>query len=304
MAWLKTIQTLLLPKTPQGWIFLFIGATSILSLIVYGTGYTLDPIVHVIISAYESILEDTLGLAEPWIKAVLLALANILEIKIELQGHWKHIFVLICIYFFKDAENAWKAGRRTAAYFHAPLGFIISCVCALAVGSIKAGSNQYWGQFWIAAIPTIGLFVYAFLGITWGSIFEKDIGRVVGKGESHSGWHYFKERQPMAIARTLVFFIAILILLYFPIIKTMQNPGVIVFTIIVVLFGTYWIFEGVKATNVARSNARIITEPWPTTFQKSPYTMVGALMLRSFFFLAAASAIWALGNIVAKSIEG
>jgi len=82
----------------------------------------------------------------------------------------------------------------------------------------------------------------------------------------------------------------------------MQNPGIIAFTVIVMLFGIYLIFEGVRATITARSNGGLILEPWPITFQHSPYTKVGALMLRSFFILAVVSSIFVLGKLIKAAL--
>lgn len=270
---MKLIKELLLPTGLFGWIFFVISTLSVVSLIVYGFGGSASKLIEALSSTYNSLLEGAFGYFDPWITKIVDYIKSRLDVNIIVSDHWRPLFILMMGYFYQDSAAAWDVNRKNAAMVHLLIGFSLALLCSL--GSGIAGTNY---PYWSASFPVIGLFLYTFFGRTWGYFFEPE----VLEGSPDRG-HYFKLRVCLSLVRTLIFLFLTVAMVKYGQSKGVSAPEVLSLTAIIVIFGMYWMIEGVRDARLTRKSIRIVGESFINTFVKSPYTKVGGMVVRAHF---------------------
>src|SRR5262245_15945451 len=107
---------------------MILGMLSIVTLIRHGFNYGFGPALHLVLEYYEKIMGVLFGWAEPYITARLAALRDLMGWELVLYPHWKHIFLLMMIYFSARLRSAWSVGERLIAPFMWAFGFVLASV--------------------------------------------------------------------------------------------------------------------------------------------------------------------------------
>lgn len=122
-----------------------------------------------IILWYERFLEVAIGWIGDWIFLFINFLLIPFSIKIDVQSHWKHIFVLMNVYFFRDAffylMPEYKSIKRFKWNFS--LGFIVSLIFSTLSGLFIDNGQIFIYPLIIAVSPIFGILIYDFIERGW-----------------------------------------------------------------------------------------------------------------------------------------
>lgn len=150
-----------------GFVF---GTLAIVKLITLGfeTGSLSAP-AQLVIDAYDEAMRFLLGWAEPYLNAVLAYLGSLVGWELQLDSHWKHLFVLMIVFYGAFARILLNEGLyRFAAGIVLIGGLMTLIVSVLFAIAIPASGYMEINRFVVAiAIVVIGL---AFFSIILGIV--------------------------------------------------------------------------------------------------------------------------------------
>ena len=97
---------------------------------------------------------------EPGIKSCLAAFKNLTGINWELGSHWKHVFLLLWLYFGMQASITWFFNRQGgAAIFYVVWGGFIALISAIGSSAIQVNSAER--SLILPATAAAGVFLYS-----------------------------------------------------------------------------------------------------------------------------------------------
>jgi hypothetical protein len=225
---------------------------------------------RVLMDYYDGILTVLLGWARPYVSSLVEFVGQWIAIDLDLHDHWKHVFVLIGVYFFRDATETLKVGRPVSALFLLVIGFVIALFSAAGSGSIAPVADDYWAQFWIAAIPVIGVTLYDFLKLLQYTFFlRKWVAERTGEKYAEA-WPYFVARIHY-VARIPPFGLGVAAL---GALLPLQYAGLATLLFLVVVLTLYWIRTGALRVPKVRKPG----ETWWQAFYGTGPGLLGAAM--------------------------
>jgi len=155
-------------KSTLWWLGLIFGTLSVVMLIKDGFGYEFAASLEMVLDGYEQAMQLLFGWAQPILERLLSNVAGWLGWSdFSLYQHWKHVWLLIGIYCFQDARTYLTTGNRVSAYFHYVLGFLVAVGSACGAGSVQLMSGDATDNFFIAAIPILGIACYEIFSDVW-----------------------------------------------------------------------------------------------------------------------------------------
>jgi hypothetical protein len=139
-----------------------------------------------IVDGYNDITSKLSAKLEPLIEPVISWLNGALSLNMELQPHWRAVFVLTSVLIIGYARRIWRGGEPFAAAVFgigAAIGALVGAVCA----GVNAPTAVWWVQAIIAAAPlavlcltfTIAVWIYRLLHTKVSGAWE-DIGFMFG----------------------------------------------------------------------------------------------------------------------------
>ena len=265
-----------------GLISFILAGLSVVALVQHAFAFGLASAMRIILHYYENILNIALSWAEPLIKHQLRTIQEWLLIDLNLDGRWKHVFVLIGIYFFRDASETLRIGRPKSAIFLVVIGLPIAAVSAIGAGCISSGSGRYWGQFLIAAIPVAGVMTYDFLKLNQYTIFLRE-WTAQHTGEAYEeALPYFLHRVHY-VARTAAFGFTVAAL---GALMPFEQSGLVTLLFLVVCLSVYWSVVGVLRVPRLRMSGETF---WEVYYRIGPgllgTAMIGVLASAALFLL-------------------
>jgi hypothetical protein len=147
-----------------GKMFRFLGrltaALSIVHLVkaVFDTGSLLRPL-EVVLDYYVRFVDLVVG---SWADPLARYLIEALGWGFTLDPYWKHVLILMWLYFGSNARAAWLVGNRGTAVFKVVWGGIIAFVASVASG---LGSHIF-----LALWPILGIAIFEFGDSVWNAI--------------------------------------------------------------------------------------------------------------------------------------
>ena len=127
------------------------GVMSLISLYSYYGKHGLDETLLLVLRGYEVFLDYIVG----WLKPLIEAAAQAFGWHILLYPHWRHVLVLLGIYFMAGASverEEHNRGRTSSWKFRLALGLVIAFLTSVLVGVIPVSSSEFWPNFAIALI--------------------------------------------------------------------------------------------------------------------------------------------------------
>jgi hypothetical protein len=88
-----------------------------MALVRHGFNYGFSPTLQLMLDAYENTTRFFLGWTEPYIRGLITGLRNFVGWDLTLYPHWKHIFLLMMLYFGARLKAAWVVGEYAAATY-------------------------------------------------------------------------------------------------------------------------------------------------------------------------------------------
>jgi len=234
---------------------------------------------------YDALIKILLGWLEPYINAALDWIAVLINWDLQLYPHWKHVFVLLGLYFFTKALTSFRAGAFGSGIFQLMLGLTVALTTAVAAGTISlsadAGSdNAALSQFFLASTPLAGYFIFQFTQNIWGATFTRQWNARNNRVEPSSWFAFFVNTTTRTIRLSLAGLMVVGIGSLMPFIQALPGPGLALFGGLIVLLAAWNLWFGVVRTrnDRARSNLGEI-ETWSQTYWRQGDPNVGAAMV-------------------------
>jgi hypothetical protein len=256
-----------------------LGALSILGLIQHGFVFGFAPVLNLLLEYYDKLLGFFLGWAEPFIKACLAHLRDYIGWPLTLYPHWKHVFVLLGIYFFREVGVGRSCGAGYVI-FNFLLGLVVALACGVVAGTIPLTRADPASNFVFAAVPILGAVVYGVIGFVWDATFlryryAKDHNTPIPTWWAHFSWGLSR-----IFRRSLAGLVLIWVGLQIPIVQQISSPGLAMSVVLVIAFALYWLWDGVRDGGGIRREG----EPFRAAYFRSFHTQLGIAMLGTVFW--------------------
>ncbi len=151
------------PASFSGKLGRILGAFSMLRLIELGFTSGFGALLGMLLEYYDKLLGWLLWPIEPFIKARLAELHQYIGWPDVLYAHWKHVFVLLGLYMFREANigRVYGLGHVILTFL---LGLITALIFGVLAGTVPLTKADQTAQFLFAAVLILGAAVYALIG--------------------------------------------------------------------------------------------------------------------------------------------
>jgi len=133
-----------------------VGALSLIALLRHRFEFAFDSALLTVLEYHERLMDWLFGWAEPFIRATVAQVGW----DRQLNPQWKHIFLLMWLYFGTHSRIAWNQGHWDSAVFNATSGGFIAFAGAVAGGVIPVTgpiSSMLMPLFAVAGVVLYGL---------------------------------------------------------------------------------------------------------------------------------------------------
>jgi hypothetical protein len=205
---------------------------------------------------------------------------------LHVHPHWKHVFVLLGVYFFRDSRMFRRLGYYDVAAVSLMWGAIVAFATGVVVGLIPLARGDMWSNFLIGATPVAGFFVYI-LGPTFASALwrREDSARYLG-GRVEPFWSYIwrRAKRNFLVLGVGVVFLGLCLLVpavgdVVPAIREVRGPGLVLLAVLILLLAAYWLWRGLGQ---ARRQARETGVSLRTALSNSGNVNLSMAMLAPF----------------------
>jgi hypothetical protein len=236
-----------------------LGALSVVKLVQHGLHYGLGPTLQIVVDYYEHFTRVMLGWAEPYIREQLVSLSGLLSWTPHLHPHWKHIFVLMGLYFFRAAGNAFRAGYRGTALFRTLWGLAIAAVASVGAGTVPIAQDDIWANALVAAVPIVGVTVHDIGYAAWSATTYRRKRAGLFSIPIPTWWSYFVTGMLYAMGRGVIGLAVLWIGLQMPTIQRLPSPGLTMLGVLIVGLGGYWLsLAGFQVTKIRREHETLL----------------------------------------------
>lgn len=253
------------------------------ALASYGFHFGIGPTIHLVIHYYDRLLTVVFGWMEPLITAGLLWVHSLFPLSLVLQPHWKHIFVLMCIYFLREAGVTYRAGYKRAGIALIVWGLTAALLTSICAGVIPLSQADFRAYFLVAAIPLIGFLVYDLCDLAADVLWFPDSPL---QSTPLSRRAYFGSRLRYILVRPLVGLVVIVAGLQVSPIRQSSSPSLILLALLVCVIASFWLWRGASLVRTTRETG----EAWHRAYLRTGATQLGLDMLGVFFWLGIALA--------------
>jgi hypothetical protein len=274
-------------------LLFFVAALAVLKLIEFGLDFRFDfeGVIQYLVDEYEAAASAVAALFEPHIRSLLTTIGDWFGWNLTLQPHWKHVFVLLGVYFFRDSRMFRKLRYYDVAIVSFVWGAIVAFFASVVAGSIAVERGDMHANFLIGATPVVAFFAYI-LGPTLASaLSRREQSAAYLGGQVEPFWSYLSRR---VWRNLIVVSVGLAILAFFllvpgvanslPVIGELRSPGLVLLAVLIILLAGYWLGRGYKQ---ASRQARDKGAPFSRTFFNSGNVNLSIAMLSPFVGSAA-----------------
>lgn len=214
---------------------------------------------------YESFTHFVFGWAEPYLNDLLRNALSWTSWHVQVYPHWKHVFILMWLYFAADAK-VWSFDRRRAVFLFGSGGFL-AFVTSLAAGCVPLNNTP--SNAIMAACAVGGTFLYGLGNAAFSA-------RCRPPWSSSTYWQHFRyvARQPLLFA--LVGVTVIVIATQLSVVKNLPSSGLAVLFLLIIALALYYVFRGMWISTYNRHG----DETWWVRFRRDQSAHLGFLMLK------------------------
>lgn len=222
------------------WLFsAVVGAPSIISLFqTVFIDFRLFDLLQWILDGYQDILSVLGDLIEPASQYFFSLLSPVLGFDLQLQPHWRPLFIVLSIFISANARSLWIDGYKVTTFLFAAI-MLISAVAGSWFAGIVPSNADWMMQGAAAAVPVLMLFSGMWLSYALATLF-------FGFAEGY--------RKPLSsyILRgfALSFSAFVIASLLSLIMSSDQFSGVLVLFSGMFFYGAFWVFEGFRTHDV------------------------------------------------------
>jgi len=187
--------------------------------------------------------------------------------------------VLLGLYFFREAWVSRIYGLESAIPIFV-LGLFVALTFGALAGSLPLTNTNQKEHFLFAAILILGAAAYGVIGFVWGATFDRRRWAQYRNRTVPTWWGYFGWGFARILGRSLVGLILAWAVLQVPVIQQLPSPGVAVSILLIILFGMYWLFDGIADSKSMRRD----DESRLAAYLRSTHTQLGLAILGSTFW--------------------
>lgn len=278
-------RNLLWPKRTLSKFGRLLGALSIFTILKEGFDYRVSETFARISEYYDRLVTTLIGWASPYLEGISTGLGEVFSAQptLTLYPHWKHIFILLGIYFFRNAANNTQHERLASRVFKQALSGLFALVFSAATGLISLDAQDMSAQFQIAAIPILGAWLYDIVYLAWHATFLRKAyaNEFNFQEQKEQSWTaFFVTRSRNASIRYVIGLLLAVGLLQIPQVQALPGAGLFVLAVLVILLGFYWMGRGMSIRR------RMILEGRaPETLPALPSINLSSEMLGVFAYL-------------------
>ncbi len=263
----------------------FVAGLSILALIntIYVDGFS-ETLQHLI-----GVYEAAVGQFFAYIRLTQLVtivselLRSMFDVDLDLQPHWKHVFVLLGFYFFREILLNLSESRFKTAIYNLVVGLPCATIFSAAAGSIRPTPAHTMDDFLIGSLPIFAALIYHILGLLWDATADLKFYENRNQNEAPpTPYQIFSTGLCRSTSRNLAGITIVLIGIHVPPFNGLPIPGLGVLVLIVLLFGIYWLIDGAFDAKRFRAD----DEPAFEAYLRSSHTRLGANIFGSFTLAA------------------
>lgn len=274
-----SVRRIFFPTDPFSFLKTIFVSMSLLVLLRHASTHTFTDVLALIVETYDSILTRLISPFQPAIDWIVRNLSYLWSIEFRLHGIWKHIFVLLTIYFFSRAGGAFSMRQYGTAIFRLVWGIFVALIFSI-LASLKSEQVVNFSQEFRIAFSAIGCIAIYELGINiWFATFFRQFQAVLYKRSVRSWTSEFVHLSKEDSLRILFGAVLVTVMLFLPWPSYVTRPELMVLAIVVFLYGAFWLFWGWRQTGFERSIKKRLE-----IAKTNGDVIVGTAMVRSFLY--------------------
>jgi len=203
------------------------GTVSILKLYELGFTSGFGSVLGRLLEYYDWLVGRLVWPFEPFIKGWFAYLHQYIGWPEMLYPHWKHIFVLLCLYFVRAT---WISRSIGLCYviMNLTMGLFVAFTFGALAGSIPLNSVDQRANFLFAAIFILGAAAYGVIAFFGDAMFLPIQWTRSSHRHVPSRWGYFRWGLSRILSRSLIGLVSAWVMLQIPFIRQTPSPGIAV----------------------------------------------------------------------------
>jgi hypothetical protein len=217
------------------------GAISLSILAWKGFHFGFGPFLLAVLEQIEADYEFFFSFIEPYVQMAVAELRAVLGWNLQLFPHWKHVFVLMWLYFGTNARQVLSSGGWGGAAFRFLWGGAIAISAGVLAGvvALNDASSNMAMAFW----PMMGIVVFDFGRDAWSAVYVRN--------EQYTWAQDFWRRAQFTITRRALPG-AILLTIgtqsdSIPILQNIPNRGLALLFAVILALALYYLYRGATA---------------------------------------------------------
>lgn len=278
------LARLVWPGNFSGFLARLVGAASLLAILHKAYELGIGPAILTLIAYYDRLVDMLVGSwADPVARWLLENLRALLDWHLQLHGHWRHVFVLMCLYFVRNGLRITVGGLLATGAVLTTLGVGSALAFSLLAGCVDpAGPRDFWANLLIGLSPVGAFLVYEIGLILWLGTFRRaHEDRASGHAETRSWAVYVTELLLHVFRQCLVasLIVAVAVLVFGLI--GVEMPGLAAIGVLALVMALHWLQMGAGWANHRGGSG----EDWRDAFLSEPATKVGMGILSVMFWV-------------------
>ena len=239
-----------------------LGTLSILKLIERSLARTFSDTLQLLVNTYDEIIQRLFGWAEPLVHDGLQRIG----LDLMLEPHWKHVVVLLGLYFSRNIVVTWSTRGPGTAVVRAIWGTLIAALTGIGVGTVSVLDQDVFAHSLIALLPLLGATLFDLGNDLWGAVWFR--------GKNSTMWQYFKFEARFVVLRAVVGTLIVAGVLTIPQVAQSPSPGLVALGVLFLSLAFYWIWLGTSWPARNRSG-----DNWRATIGRNGASQLGLSML-------------------------
>lgn len=234
-----------MPKSLAAWFGVLSGALSIVVLLKNALSVGIGPTLSVVIDYYDAALTFILGWTEPFIERIFnFILSPFNFAAIDISDVWKHVTVLIGLYFLRNVARLYEAKKSAAATYQLCFAILFMFLFGGAAGVSRAMLPGFWSHFGVVFWPIIGTFAMNVVQGFWFASFPGDRAYRTWPDFGGTWLHFVWMQTKWAGYLALSGLVLAIGFMNLPVVAASSDPAVLALCMLVVAFSGYWFLVG------------------------------------------------------------
>lgn len=288
-----TVKTTFFPSDPLAALRSLFVALSLLVLFKHASAHEFSQTLQLFVNTYDDLLTRLLSPMQPVLDSATLLISSLFRVDLILQGYWKHVFVLLSIYFFSRAAGAYALKRYGTAVFRILWGVSVALVFSLGA-SLESGQSAPISQEYRVAFSAVFSVVVYELGINiWFATFFREAQATLHRREIRTWWSEFLNLSKEDGIRFVVGAVLVVSLLLISWPEYVTRPELVAVALVALIHGIFWTIWGWRQTRFElKISVRL------RTAKSNGDVVVGMAMIRSFAYALVAVVLDAAASLL------